>query len=314
MRVLITGASGFAGRWLCRACLQDGDEVIGVARSGDLVDGVERVSLDLRDGDAVAQAVARSRPEVVYHLAAMSAVGRSWTEPRAAMEDNAVAAASLLEALRTGAGDARVVWVSSSEVYGTAARSPIPEAAPLSPESPYAVSKLAGEQLAAVYARAHGLAVVVARAFAHAGPEQRPTFLLSSITSQAARARRRGERTLSVRTGNPDVRRDVTDVRDVVRAYRLLARSSRAGVVNVCSGTTRSTAEQVAQLGRLVAPIEVQHVVDPALVRGTEVMELRGDPGLLRAETGWEPEIAYEQTVSDLLEFWDREMGLGSCL
>jgi GDP-4-dehydro-6-deoxy-D-mannose reductase len=306
MRVLVTGASGFAGRWLCRACLEDGDEVTGATRGGDVVDGVQRASLDLRDGDAVAEAVARARPQVVYHLAAMSAVGRSWLEPRVAMEDNAVAAASLLQALRTHAGDARIVWVSSSEVYGTATRSPIPESARPSPESPYAVSKLAGEQLAAVYARAHGLAVVVARAFAHAGPEQRSTFLLSSITSQAARARRRGERALSVRTGNPDVRRDVTDVRDVVRAYRLLAQSSCAGVVNVCSGTTRSTAEQVAQLGRLIAPIEVEHVVDPALVRGTEVMELRGDPALLVAETGWKPEIAYEQTMADLLEFWDQ--------
>jgi GDP-4-dehydro-6-deoxy-D-mannose reductase len=309
MRVLVTGASGFAGRWLCRACLNGGDEVVGLMRSGEVVAGVDRVDCELRDADAVASVVARARPEAVYHLAAMSAVGRSWNEPGVAMQDNAVAAASLLEALRTGAPEARLVWVSTSEVYGTAARSPIPEAAPLSPESPYAVSKLAGEQLATVYARAHGLRVVVARAFAHAGPEQRSTFLLSSITSQAALARRRGGPALSVRTGNPDVRRDLTDVRDVVRAYRLLAASGVDGAVNVCSGTTRSTAEQVSELGRLIAPIEVEHVVDPSLVRSTEVMELCGDPGRLRDVTGWSPEIPYEQTMADLMAFWERAGG-----
>src|ERR1700744_2422281 len=172
MRVLVTGASGFAGAWLCRACVEDGDEVVGVSRSGDAPDGAEGIALDLRDGEAMAALVAARQPEVVHHLAALSAVAVSWADPRAAMEDNAVGAACLLEALRTGAPDARVVWVSSSEVDGSAAHSPIGETSPPARESPYAVSKLAGEQLAAVYARAHGLRVVIARPFSHSGPGQ----------------------------------------------------------------------------------------------------------------------------------------------
>jgi GDP-4-dehydro-6-deoxy-D-mannose reductase len=306
VRVLVTGASGFAGGWLCRACLEAGDDAVGASRSGTAPVGVEGVALDLRDGDAVAAFVRARRPEVVYHLAALSSVGRSWAEPRATLDANVAGAASLLEALRAGAPQARVVWVSSSEVYGTV-ESRISEFSAPAPESPYAVSKLAGEQLAAVYARAHGMRLVIARPFSHSGPGQRPIFLVSNIAWQAAQARRAGDRALRLVTGNADVRRDVTDVRDVVRAYRLLAGSELEGVYNVCSGATRSTAEQVAELGRLIAPIEVEHVVDPALVRSSEVMELRGDHSRLTAATGWAPAIPYAQTIGDALAFWDRE-------
>jgi GDP-4-dehydro-6-deoxy-D-mannose reductase len=309
MRVLVTGASGFAGGWLCRACVQAGDEVVGVSRRGTAPDGAEAAALDPRDAGAVAELVRSRAPEVVYHLAAFSSVGRSWTQPRATLDSNVGGAASLLEALRAHAPQARVVWVSSSEVYGTAACSPIEESTSPAPESPYAVSKLAAEQLAAVYAHAHGTRLAIARPFSHSGPGQLPIYLMSNITRQAVQARRDGATTLRVVTGRAETRRDVTDVRDVVHAYRLIAGSELEGVFNVCSGTTRSTAEQVAELGRLIDPIEVEHVVDPSRVRATEVMELRGDPGRLYATTGWEPAIPYEQTMADLLEFWGREEG-----
>jgi GDP-4-dehydro-6-deoxy-D-mannose reductase len=307
VRALITGASGFAGGWLCRACLEAGDEVHGISRSGTAPEGATARALDLRDGEAVAAEVRRVAPEVVYHVAALSSVGRSWSEPPQTLSANVGGAVALLEALRHRAPEARIVWVSSSEVYGTVARMPIGEAVPCRPESPYAVSKLAAEQLAEVYARAHGLRVVIARPFSHSGPAQRPIFLLSNIAWQAATARRRGEASLRVLTGNGEVRRDVSDVRDVVRAYRLLAASSVSGVVNVCSGTTRSTAEQVAELARQAPDLAVEHVVDPGLVRSSEVMELRGDPTRLREATGWRPEIPYEQTLADTIAYWERE-------
>ncbi|HLI59158.1 MAG TPA: GDP-mannose 4,6-dehydratase [Solirubrobacteraceae bacterium] len=305
MRALITGASGFAGGWLCRACLEAGDEVLGVSRSGTAPEGASAAALDLRNADAVAACVRSFAPEVVYHVAALSSVGRSWTEPARTLEANVGGAVALLEAIRRHAPGARVVWVSSSEVYGTVAEGPIAETVACRPESPYAVSKLAAEQLAEVYARAHGLRVVVVRPFSHSGPGQRPIFLLSNIAWQAVSARRRGERTLRVATGNADVRRDVTDVRDVVRAYRLLAVGDHEGVVNVCSGVTRSTAEQVAALAGQVPDLAVEHVVDPGLVRASEVMELRGDSSRLRSATGWRPEIPYERTVADTIAFWE---------
>lgn len=311
MRVLITGASGFAGRWLCRACRDDGDEVIGVSRSGTAPDGCEALALDLADGEAVARLVRERVPEVVYHLAALSSVGRSWAEPERTLGDNVGGAVALLQALRAHAPHARVVWVSSSEVYGTQGELPIGEDAVLSPASPYAVSKCAAEQLAAVYGAAHGLRVVIARPFSHSGPGQRPIFLLSNITRQGAQARRDGATALQVVTGNGATRRDFTDVRDVVRAYRLLAASELSGAVNVCTGVSISAAEQVAALGRLLHPIAVAHHVDPAMVRATEVMDLRGDPARLTAQTGWVPEIPYAQTLADTLAWWESELPAG---
>jgi GDP-4-dehydro-6-deoxy-D-mannose reductase len=309
VRALVTGASGFAGGWLCRACLQAGDEVHGISRSGTSPEGVSATAVDLRDAEAVTACVRGFEPDVVYHLAALSSVGRSWSEPERTLEANVGGGVTLLEAIRRHAPAARVVWVSSSEVYGTVESGAIAETVQCRPESPYAVSKLAAEQLAAVYAQAHGLSIVIARPFSHSGPGQRPIFLLSNIALQAVTARRRREGSLRLVTGNGDVRRDVTDVRDVVRAYRLLAASPLSGVVNVCSGVTRSTAEQVAELARLLPDLVIEHVVDPALVRASEVMELRGDPRRLRAETGWRPEIPYERTLADTIDFWESREG-----
>jgi len=308
VRALITGASGFAGGWLCRACLQADDEVHGISRSGTAPAGASAAAIDLRDTGAVSTCVRDFAPDVVYHVAALSSVGRSWAEPARTLEANVGGAISLLEAVREHAHDARVVWISSSEVYGTVATMPIAETVPCRPESPYGVSKLTAEQLAAIYADAHGLRVVVVRPFSHSGPGQRPIFLLSNLAWQAVGARRAGQRTLRVVTGNGEVRRDVSDVRDVVNAYRMLAASSVSGVVNVCSGVTRSTAEQVAELARLAPELAIEHVVDPQLVRSSEVMELRGDPSRLRDQTGWRPEIPYEQTLADTIDFWEREL------
>ena len=222
MRALITGASGFAGGWLCRACVQAGDAVTGISRRGTAPAGVDAHAVDLLDGDAVASAVRDAAPEVVYHLAALTSVGRSWEDPAHTLSANIGGAATLLEALRHHAPDARVVWVSTCEVYGSPARLPTAEDAPLAPANPYAVSKAAGEQLSNVYALAHGLQIVVARPFSHSGPGQLPIFLLSNLTRQAAQGRLDGITRLRVVTGNPDTRRDFTDVRDVARAYRAL--------------------------------------------------------------------------------------------
>jgi GDP-4-dehydro-6-deoxy-D-mannose reductase len=309
VRVLITGASGFAGAYLARACHEAGEEVLGISRTGAPVPGcaVAR-ALDLVDADAVRATVADWGPDVVYHLAALSSVGRSWQEPERTMQENVQGAVALLEAVRHEAPAARVVWVSSCEVYGPQAPLPTPESAPLEPASPYAVSKAAGDMLAGVYADAYGLQIVRARPYSHSGPGQRPIFLLSSLARQAAGALVGGEHSLRVITGNPDTRRDFTDVRDVARAYRLLAEPGNAGVFNVCSGRSVSAAEQVSLLAELVAPIEVEHVVDPALVRPHEVSELRGSHERITAATGWEPEIPLRQTMADTIAWWQHQL------
>jgi GDP-4-dehydro-6-deoxy-D-mannose reductase len=320
-RVLITGASGFAGRWLARASAAAGETVVGVTRgpveAGDLVDmvGMVReysiVAADLRDEDAVHGVVRTAKPDLVYHLAALSSVGVSWEKPAGTVMENVATAVNVLEAVRSEAPDARVVWVSTCEVYGAPSRLPISEDAPVHPASPYAVSKTAGDQLAAVYADAGWLDLIRVRPFNHAGPGQASIFITSSLARQAAEAGITGAPSVQIVTGNPDTRRDFTDVRDVVRAYRLLATSPEAAagsVFNVCSGRSVSAAEQVKLLASLVEPMRVEHVVDPARVRAHEVMDLRGDSSRLHAATGWQAEIPFTQTMADTIEWWQREL------
>jgi GDP-4-dehydro-6-deoxy-D-mannose reductase len=313
VRALITGASGLAGGWLSRACVEAGDEVLGVSRSGTVPDGVcEGAALDLSDASAVALCVARFEPEVVYHLAALSSVGRSWAQPAQTLAGNVGGALNLLSGIRSEAPQAHLIWVSSCEVYGAPARLPTTEAAPYAPANPYAVSKATGEMLAAVYASSHGLRITCARPYSHAGPRQRSLFLLSNLSRQAAQARQDGRSELQVVTGNPDTRRDFTDVRDVARAYRLMSAlditPGSMEIYNVCSGRSVSTSAQVETLARLLDPIAVEHVVDLARVRASEVMELRGDHAKLTAATGWEPRIPFERTLADTIEWWEREL------
>ena len=309
MRVLITGASGFAGGYLARGCAEAGDEVIGISRSGRAVEGGgESRAVDLVDAVAVRDVVRSTAPEVIYHLAALSSVARSWEEPGQTLSDNVASAAGLLEAIRHHAPRARVIWVSSCEVYGDPDQLPVGEDAPQRPANPYAVSKSAAEMLAGVYTDAYGLDVLIVRPFSHAGPGQRPLFILSSLARQAARARVDGADSVRIVTGNPDTRRDFTDVRDVVRAYRLLAERAEPGTYNVSSSRSVSASDQVELLTALLAPIEVQHEVDPARVRAHEVMDLRGANQRVRQATGWQPEIPLRQTMLDTIEYWEREL------
>ncbi len=313
MRALITGASGLAGGWLCRECVAAGDEVLGISRSGAVPGGIcAGLALDLADAEALGRCIARFEPEVVYHLAALSSVGRSWSQPAETLSSNIGAAVNLLSAVSSDAPAAHLIWVSSCEVYGAPAQLPTAEAAPYAPANPYAVSKAAGEMLASVYSGSEGLRITCARPYSHAGPGQLPLFLLSNLARQAAAARRAGVSSLTVVTGNPDTRRDFTDARDVARAYRLMAaldaRPGSMEIYNVCSGRSISTAEQVATLARLLDPIAVEHVVDPARVRASEVMELRGDHTKLTAATGWEPQITFEQTMAETISWWEREL------
>ena len=255
--------------------------------------GLSRADADLRDAAAARRAVAAAAPHVVYHLAARAHVGDAWRDPGGTLQDNLLLAFNVLEAVAGEAPGAVVVAAGSSEVYGPPERLPVTEDALLRPQNPYAVSKAAADLLGGFYADARRLRVVRARAFNHVGPGQDPSYAVASFAQQVAAGP-------VVVTGNPDTRRDYTDVRDVVRAYRLLAERGLPGVFNVCSGRTASAAELVAALGR-IAGVELEHRVDAALVRDHEVPEVRGSYDALRAATGWAPEIRLEQTLADAL-------------
>lgn len=294
MKVLITGGGGFVGRYLAAHSAEQGDEVVTLDRSGD-------ESIDITDRAATHAALAKHEPEVVYHLAALSHVGDSWNDPAAVYRVNVEGTAHVLDAARA-ASVSRVVVVGSAEEYGRvdAADLPLREDAPLRPTTPYGVSKIAASYLALQAHLAHGLDVIRVRAFSHTGPGQSDRFLVPAIAFRIAAAER--EQRDEIRAGSLEPVRDLSDVRDVVRAYRLLARHGTAGAVyNVCSGTgvsVRQIAEQLLAAAR--RPLRI--TVDPALVRPVEVPRLVGDASRLRADTGWSPAYGLDETLTAVLD------------
>jgi GDP-4-dehydro-6-deoxy-D-mannose reductase len=198
-----------------------------------------------------------------------------------------------------------ILLAGSGEQYGPPDAPPTDEDAPFRPQNPYAASKASSDLIGGFYADAHGLRVVRARAFNHAGPGQEPVYAIASFAQQIAAGLDSGADPVPVVTGSPDARRDYTDVRDVARAYRMLAAAGEPGAFNVCSGVSRSARELVAALGE-VAGVRVEHSVDPARVRPHEVAEVRGSYARLRALTGWEPQIPLERTLADAVAAFRR--------
>ena len=297
MRAFVTGAGGFVGSWLRAHLAACGDEVVGVDRE-----------VDVTDAGAVRSALADAAPDVVFHLAALTHVGRSWEHPARVFEVNAIGTLNVLEGARACPSPPRVLLTSSAEVYGAvpADRLPVGEDAPLAPVTPYAASKVAAEYVAIQQHLAHGFAVIRVRPFNHVGPGQAPGFVVAALAERIVRARRVGSTSISV--GNLAARRDLTDVRDVVRAYRLLVDLGAPGdVYNVCTGRDVAI-EDVARRMQTLAGVELGLDIDPALARPIDVPVVRGDPRKLKAVTGWEPEFDLDQTLRDVLDdFAERE-------
>jgi GDP-4-dehydro-6-deoxy-D-mannose reductase len=295
MRAFVTGGSGFVGHWLQAHLEERGDVVVAP-------------SVDINDGTALRRAVVDARPDAIYHLAALTHVGESWSAPEETFVVNAVGTLHLLEAAREVEPFPKVLLVCSAEVYGVVApeQLPIGEDAPLRPVTPYAVSKVAAEYLGLQAFLAHRLPVIRVRAFNHIGPGQAPNFVVSSLARQIALAERDGRAALDV--GNLSPRRDFTDVRDVVRAYRLLVEAGLPGeVYNVCSGQDVAV-QTVADRLLALSGVSLDLRVDPELVRDVDVQVLRGDPSRVRAVTGWAPQFSLDETLASVLEYWRSEL------
>jgi GDP-4-dehydro-6-deoxy-D-mannose reductase len=292
MRALITGASGFVGRALVSHLLEIGDEVIEHDRVGG--------GPDLIDRTAMFDLVGEAAPHVIYHLAAQSHVPTSWSDPIGTLRTNVEGTQNVLDAAAE-VDVRRVLVVSSAEVYGSVDqdRLPITEEFPLLPRTPYAASKVGADALALQAFLGRGQDVVRLRAFNHIGPGQRTAFVCAGIAHRIARAERDG--TTSIEIGALDVRRDFTDVRDVVRAYRLTAEHGAAGeAYNVCSGVDRSIGELAETLIEQAGKSFTLSPIDD-LIRTIDTPIVRGDNTKIRAQTGWEPSISITRSLREIL-------------
>ena len=297
MRALVTGAGGFVGPYLLDHLRSCGDDVGGT----DL-------EVDITDAESIRAAFDEAKPEVVYHLAALSHVGTSWSAPVDVFRVNVEGTLNVLLAALE-AGVQRVLLIGSAEEYGIVPteRMPITEDEHLRPVTPYGASKAAAEMAASHATRGRGLEVVCVRAFNHLGPGQSDALVAPAIARQVAEAEAGGDGV--VRTGDLTPKRDFTDVRDVVRAYRLLVEHGEPGeAYNVCTGravAVQEVADHLVSLARRPLRLEL----DESRLRPVEVPVHWGSNAKLRAATGWEPEIPLDRALADVLDWWRTKVG-----
>jgi GDP-4-dehydro-6-deoxy-D-mannose reductase len=300
---LVTGAAGFAGSHLLQH-LDRSTELVAWSRSDpppELAALARWRRIDILDRSAVTGAIRDLRPSFIFHCAGLPHVGESWSDTMAPLAVNVMGTHRVLDAVATVGHGCRVLVTGSAHVYGPSSE-PIAEDHVLSPASPYALSKLAQEELA-LRTSGTGIEVIVTRSFNHTGPRQKPSFVAPGVALQIARIER-GDVPPVIKVGNLDVRRDIIDVRDTVRAYAALMKSGAPGTVyNVASGVSRPVRALVDALVALArVPIRIEQ--DPARLRVNDIPFLVGNPQRLRAATGWEPQIPFDKMTADLLTYW----------
>lgn len=310
-QVLITGLAGFCGSHLAELLLESDVRVAGIdveqAGTMNLAPFVDRLDLhwaDIRDGEEVRRIVAEVSPEQIYHLAAATG-GQEDSGYRVCYETNLFGTINLLEAVRAERPDCSVLIAGSSAQYGLAdGQYALREMDPFRPVTHYAVSKAAQEMVGHRYSIAAGLRVVRIRAFNIIGPRQSPRFVGSALARQVAEIEH-SLREPVIQVGNLESKRDFLDVRDAVRAYILALSAGEPGqVYNVCSGQARSIRSLLEGLLNLSTAFEIEVRQDPLRIQEVDVPVQVGDFHKLRHQTGWNPQIAFEQTLRNLLDYW----------
>ncbi len=295
MKVFITGANGFVGHWLMEWLTSCGDEVYCLPSD-----------VDINDEDRLEKEVEKVSPDAFYHLAALSHVGDSWGNPKAVFKVNALGTLNVTEVLKRACPSARLLLVSSAEVYGKVSEIdlPITESLDIKPSTPYAASKVAAEYIG-LQAATTGLDVVIVRPFNHVGPGQSDKFVVAALAKRIIEAKKLNKGYISV--GNLSSKRDYTDVRSVVKCYRQLITGGKTGeIYNVCSGIARSVSDIAFRLMEL-AGVTIEFRIDQNLARGSDVPVLVGDATKVRQATGWQVDVDFDRTLEDILNFWDQK-------
>jgi GDP-4-dehydro-6-deoxy-D-mannose reductase len=305
MKYMITGSTGFVGRYLADE-IRSHDanaSIVGIDRAG------AEVTLDLLDLAATVDAIARERPQYLIHLASLSSVGASWQDPVASFTNNTNIFLNVLEGVRRGSPLTRVLSVGSSEEYGivSADELPLRETSPLRPVSPYAVARVAQEHLGDVYVRGYNLDIVATRSFNHVGARQSEQFVISALGKQFAELARGTRQHLDI--GTTTVVRDFLDVRDVVRAYvLLLIKGKRGEVYNVCRGAGVSIAE-IIDMFETITGLRPERVEDPARKRPVENMLVVGASDKIWTDVGWRASIPLEDSLRAVYDDWCARLG-----
>ena len=317
MKSLITGIDGFVGSHLTSLLLGRGDEVGGTFHYdpdlkllGDLAGRVKTYNLDVRDREQVASVLEQFRPDRIFHLAAIAFVPVSFENPHLVFEVNLFGTINLCDCLLETGLKAKTLFVSTAEVYGSVN----PEDLPLTeedrpaPTNPYAVSKLAAEMMSAQYVRHHGMEIVRVRPFNHTGPGQSPKFVCSDFAKQIAEIEA-GAREPVMRVGNLESRRDLSDVRDIVRAY-VMALDKCEGNGEVYNlGSERSyLIRDVLDMLLNMSDAKIKVERDPEKMRPSDTPDIYGDCAKFRAATGWRPERTFRETLADTLDYWRRNV------
>ena len=298
MKVLVTGCNGFAGRHAATALRQAGHQVIGTDIASPSGGGAAHLALDVRDPDSIAHVLAEVQVDAVLHLGGIAFVPLGWTQPQRVFQVNTIGTLNLLDAIRQRIPAARVLVVTSAEVYGSRpAPAPLTEDAPYRPDNIYGVAKAAADQSALLYAGHHRLSVMVARPSNHIGAGQSEDFVSSAFAIQLAGIAAGGAPVL--RVGNLDQRRDFTDVRDVARAYVRLLESGQPGqAYNIASGRMTPVREILDTLCDL-AGVRPRIEIDPARFRPTDDRPAY-DTTRIRTHVGWQPEIPLRRTLESV--------------
>ncbi len=311
-RALITGVAGFAGSHLARELVRDGWDVSGIERHGavlsnltDLIDRIRVEECDILSAKDVGYVLRKHKPDAVFHLAGTSFVPAAQNAPQMAFEINVKGSLNILEETRENAPEAVLLIISSAEVYGRSDpdRMPLIEDNKLRPVNIYALTKVCAEEISFYYHRVKGLNCVVLRPFNHIGPGQRPSFVTSAFALQIARIEA-GKQKPVLWVGNLEAARDFTDVRDMVRAYRMAAEFCEPAVpYNICSGKAYKIKEILDKLLAL-SKVEIEIREDPERLRASEVPIFQGDHTRFTEATGWEPEFSIDDTLKTILYYW----------